>query len=190
MSRRSPPKPQPPSPATLITVYGLLGCAASFLFGRNPGDLPENIVTEICPSIIVICIFLVLYSLYDVMGCGIAQRLHHDVLDKRYDDIPTRVPEGVYLAQRAQANQVEQMPPFLVSTLCFSVLVNGKVGAVLAMLWSILRTMYASRYRKSIGIPMNKKGLAMYTIPCYFILNTMLMGSAVHAIRWMIMTNM
>ena len=189
MSTKSPPKPQPPPPAALITVYGILGFAASFFFGHDPGDIPENIVAELCPSIIVICIFLVTYSVYDVMGCGIAKARHQN-LAKKYDDSPARVPEAVYLAERAQANQVEQMPSFLVSTICFSALVNGKIGAVLAMLWSILRRLYAAKYRSSVGIPLNQKGLAAYTIPCYFILNTMLMGSAIHAIRWVIITRM
>jgi len=91
----------------------------------------------------------------------------------------------VHLAQRAQLNQVEQFPCFLVSTISFSVLVNGNLGACLAGVWSILRMLYASTYRKSVGIQPSKKGLGIYTIPCYFILNTMLMGSAIHAIRWM-----
>lgn len=170
-----------------MVVYGLLGCALSFLVGNNPGHIPENLVAEICPSIIVICIFLVTYSVYDVMGCGVAKATHQD-LAKKYDDTPPRTPEAVYLAERAQGNQVEQIPSFLVSTMCFSILVNGKVGAVLSMAWSILRRLYASKYRSSVGIPLNEKGLAAYTIPCYFILNTMLMSSVVHGIRWIIMT--
>lgn len=180
------PKEQelPPSASVLIATYGLLGGALSFLFGHTPGDLPENIVAELCPSIIVICIFLVLYETYDVMGVGIA-KMKGGIYSKRYEDMPAKVPESVYLAQRAHMNQVEQILPFVISTLCFSVLVNGKIGAILAMVWSILRVFYSSTYRNSVGIPPEEKGLAKYTIPCYFIISTMAMGSAVHAIRWM-----
>ena len=46
---------------------------------------------------------------------------------------------------------------------------NGKAGAVLALAWVMLRVMYASMYRNSVGIPSNKKGLGTYTIPCYFL---------------------
>lgn len=194
MATKRPPNPQtPPPPLALFTVYGVLGAVLSFLFGHTtPGSIPENLenlVAEICPSVIVVCLFLVSYSVYDVLACGLAKAAHLDEA-KKYDDTPasTRVPEAVHLAERAQANQVEQIPSFLFSTMCFSILVNGKVGAVLSLTWSVLRRMYASKYRSSVGIPLNEKGLTLYTLPCYFIVNSMLMGSAVHALRWTIMT--
>ena len=178
-------KKQPPSAVVLIATYGFLGGITSYLFGNNPGEIPQDIISELCPSIVVICLFLVYYECYDVMGVGIAKINNSDMLKKKYEDTATFIPEAVYLAQRAQLNQVEQFPCFLVSTISFSILVNGKLGATLAAVWGILRMKYASTYRNSVGIQPSKKGLGIYTIPCYFILNTMLMGSAIHGIRWM-----
>ena len=78
----------------------------------------------------------------------------------------------------------EQMPLFLIGTVCFSVLVNGTVGAILGLVWVILRRMYASKYRSSMGKKFRDKGLASLTVPCYFIVNTLVTASAVHALRW------
>lgn len=187
-SKKSPPEQNgPPSAVAIFATYGILGAALSFFCGHDPGYVPENLVAELCPSIIVISLFLVTYSLYDVMACGVTRAARQD-LTKKYDDtVRTTTPEAVHLAERAQANQVEQMPLFLVATITFSALVNGKVGATLAMMWSILRRLYASRYRNSVGVPPQDKGLATYTLPCYFILNAMLMSSAVHALRWVLL---
>jgi hypothetical protein len=106
--------------------------------------------------------------------------------DLDYKDFPSKLPESAFLAERAQMNQLEQMPSFLIGIISFSILVNGKVGAVLGFIWVILRRMYASRYRNSVGKKFRDKGLGTFTVPCYFILDTLLMGSAVHACRWMI----
>jgi uncharacterized MAPEG superfamily protein len=169
----------------LLAVYVILGSTFSFAFGRKPGILPDNVVAELCPSIVVICVFLTTYSIYDVMSCGIA-KAELWTSDKTYKDFPAKLSEKAFLAERAQMNQVEQLPSFLVATICFSVLVNGKVAGGLALVWAILRRLYAEKYRTSEGVPFRKKGIGAYTIPCYFILNTMLMGSAIHAIRWII----
>ena len=61
----------PPSEATCIAMYGALGAAASFLFGHTPGTIPDNIMAELCPSIIIICIFFILYEVYDVMWAAV-----------------------------------------------------------------------------------------------------------------------
>lgn len=182
-----PPKP-PPKPVILF-IYVFLGAIASFFLGREPGSIPEGseFVAELCPSIIVMCIFLTSYSLFDVLGCGLA-KAKAGLPDLDYKDIPARLPEEVFLAERAQANQVEQMPCFFVGIICFSTLVNGKAGALLGLIWVIIRLVYADRYRKSVGKKFKDKDLGPLTVPCYFILNTLLMGSAIHALRWMIAT--
>ena len=98
----------PPSEATCIAMYGALGAAASFLFGHTPGTIPDNIMAELCPSIIIICIFFILYEVYDVMGCGVVKQKHGGgTASKTYADVPHKMAEEVYLATRAQANQVE-----------------------------------------------------------------------------------
>ncbi|KAL3924845.1 MAG: hypothetical protein SGILL_000800 [Bacillariaceae sp.] len=119
------------------------------------------------------------------MGCGQA-KARAGIFKKDYKDWPTRVPEEVWLAERAQSNQLEQMPVFLVSISLFSLLVNATVGAVLGLIWVVIRRVYAERYRKSVGKKFADKGLGQLTIPCYFIIATMLTGAAVHALRWKI----
>ena len=89
-------KQQPPSAAVLIATYGILGSIASYLFGNNPGDqISKDIISELCPSIVVICLFLVYYECYDVMGVGIAKINNSDILKKKYEDTAAAaVPEA------------------------------------------------------------------------------------------------
>ena len=61
--------------------------------------------------------------------------------------------------------ELSEMPTFLIGTICFSVLVNGTVGALLGLVWVILRRMYASKYRQSMGKKFADKGLASFTLP-------------------------
>ena len=131
---------------------------------------------------IVVCLFITSYSLSDVMAVGIA-KANHGFLTKAYGIVAFNPPEEVYLAMRAQTNQVEQMPGFIVASLSFSVFVNGKIGAALALLWAVLRRLYASCFRASVGKTLNQIGLSRYTIPAYFIVNSMLMGTIVQCVR-------
>ena len=80
-------------------------------------------------------------------------------------------------------NQLEQMPLFIVGTFLCAVFVNGKVAGVLSLLWSILRRLYASTYKAGKGKKLKDIGLAKYTIPCYFISNTMVMSVAIQVLR-------
>jgi len=137
------------------------------------------------PSFVVICAFLVSYSVWDVMATGVAQS-KHGIMDKSYAEWASNpIPEEIHLAQRVQTNQIEQFPVFVVGTLGFSLYVNGMVGAFLALIWVLLRRKYASVYRNSAGLLFSQKGLATYTIPAYFVANSMLMGTAVHAARYL-----
>lgn len=183
MSAEPAPHSRPPSVAVISALYIVLGTAASFLAGEDPGTLPDDIVLALCPSLGVISIFLISYSILDVMSSAVS-KADYGYMAKDYKDFPNRPPEEVFLAERAQMNQLEQMPSFIFGTLTFSLLVNGRVGAMLALVWTVLRILYARAYRRSAGVPFNNKGLITYTLPCYFIVNTMLMGSAVHAFRW------
>jgi len=172
-----------PQPAVILVVYMILGSLISFLAGREPGNLPENIPREIGPAVVVICGFIISYSLWDCMAVGTAKARCSNVW-KSYKDLPQNsMPEEVYLAVRVQTNQVEQMPVFLVGTIACALLVNGTVAAVLALAWSVLRRMYASAYRNAIGVPFDEIGLGRFTIPCYFLSNCMVMSAAVHSLR-------
>lgn len=174
---------QPPPAFAILLVYTGLGFLIAFLFGK---DDPSNqdFVQELAPVIIVSCGFLVSYELLDVMAVG-AAKLKSKCHDKRSskDEINQVQDEEVYLAQRVQTNQVEQMTPFLIGSYSCALLVDGKVAGVLAMCWAILRRAYATQYRASVGIPVSKAGLAKYTVPCYFIVNVMLMASVIQSAR-------
>ena len=93
------------------------------------------------------------------------------------------LPEPVYIAQRVQTNQVEQLPGFLISSISFTILVNGKVGALLSTIWAVLRRGYAAKYKASVGKSGANSGIATFTIPAYFAMNSMLMGTVVQCIR-------
>ena len=171
----------PPPPGAILAVYTILGALISIFAGRKPGTLPYNIAKELAPAVIVICGFLVSYSLWDVMAVGVAKEKNNCF--KSYKDLPAQLPEEVYLALRVQTNQVEQMPVFIVGTMGCALLVNGSVAAVMAFMWSVLRRMYASAYRNGAGKPFKDIGLGAYTLPCYFLSNAMLMSVAVQSLR-------
>ncbi|KAL9186018.1 hypothetical protein ACHAXT_005256 [Thalassiosira profunda] len=173
----------PPTGAILAT-YAALGAILSFAFGRDPasGILPND-ANELAPTVATLCLFLVSYELLDVMGVGIAKSQHGIGTKPFSPSALTDVPEDVYIAQRVQTNQVEQMIPFIVASLSFSLVVNGHVGSVLTLLWVALRRGYARAYKRSAGKPPSKSGIASFTIPCYFILNSLLMGTAIQCIR-------
>ena len=189
-SPSDPPEAKPPSAEAILGIYVVLGSLMSFLVGRSPGTIAE--VEELLPSVVVVCLFLVSYSVYDVMSSGLAKVKEGKAsfIFKDYKDWPARIPEEAYLAERAQMNQLEQMPCFLIGMTSFSVLVNGTVGALMGLIWVVLRRIYAAKYRASAGKKMADKGLGGFTIPCYFILNTLLMGSVVQAVRWMAASKM
>lgn len=168
-------------------MYIGLGSLLSFFAGREPGTLPENIPKELAPVIIVISSCLVSYSLWDVMAVGIAKG-ETNTLVGSYDQMCSKkVPERVYLAQRVQTNQVEQFPVFLVGSIGCALFINGTVAGIMSLAWFVLRLAYASTYRNAVGVSsMSAIGLAKFTIPCYFLSNSMLMASAVHAVRCLV----
>jgi uncharacterized MAPEG superfamily protein len=176
--------PAPPPAVAIFTVYLALGIFLSYSFGRDLGTLPpaDDLAREISPTLSIICIFLVSYSLFDVMAVGAAKQ-KHGFSTKKFGPWIHNPPEEVYLALRAQTNQVEQLPAFLIGSLSFSILVNGTVGAILSLVWTVLRRLYASRYRSAMGQTSKESGIATFTIPAYFALNAMLMGTAVHCLR-------
>lgn len=182
MASDSPKAPTPPSPFALLGMYILLGSIISFAFGRQPGTMPENLIREVSPTLIVICFFMVSYSLWDVMAVGVSKQ-KFGILAKRHDDLPAKWPEEINLAQRVQTNQIEQIPVFIVGSIGCAVMVNGTVAGVLALIWAVFRRLYAATYRAGVGKRFDEIGLSRFTIPAYFASNVPLMATAVHAIR-------
>ena len=93
----------------LVTVFTLQGAALAYLFGREPGTLPDDIVKELAPSIVVVCGFLISYEFCDVMSVGMAKG-RSGILEQTYRDLPVKEDEEVYFRQRVLTNQLEQMP--------------------------------------------------------------------------------
>lgn len=139
-------------------------------------------MVEVAPAVFVICCFITYYGIWDVMAAGLSKKKYGLTLIS-YDEQPVRMPEEVFLAERAQMNQVEQMPVFLIGTLGCAFMVNGKVAAVMSFFWSILRLRYVAVYRQSVGLRWNAKGLGTYTVPCYFLSNGMVMATAIQCLR-------
>ena len=182
----SKPDGAPPPRLVILMIYLVLGSAISFLTGREPGTLPVNILKELAPSVIVICIFLLNYELSDCMGVGGAKRKCESLTGMSYNEYSKiQIPEEVYLAQRVQTNQVEQMPVFLSGIISCALFVNGTVAAILGLLWSILRMRYGYVYRGSVGMKHEQtmKRIGQCTIPAYFLAVSMIMSAAIHAIR-------
>ena len=186
-TKSSADDPAPPPAVAIFLTYLFLGTVLSFCFGRDPGaplPLADELVRDISPTMAIISLFLVSYSLFDVMAVGAAkQKYMYGFSKKKFGPWIHNPPEEVYLALRAQTNQVEQLPGFLIGSIFFSILVNGTTGAILSLVWAVLRRLYASRYRSAAGKTIEESGIATYTIPAYFALNAMLMGTTVQCLR-------
>ncbi|KAL7492903.1 hypothetical protein ACHAWT_002022 [Skeletonema menzelii] len=166
----------------LVIMFTILGASLAFLFGREPGTLPEDIVKELAPSIVVVCGFFMSYEFCDVMGVGMAKG-RTGIFEQTYKDLPAKEDEDVYLRQRVLTNQLEQMPLFIVGTFLCALLVNGKIAGILSLSWVLLRRMYASEYKRGRGKKLKQIKLAKFTVPCYFLCNAMVMAAGIQAMR-------
>lgn len=172
----------PPSPMAILVMYIMFGSAISFLAGREPVSLPDDLLQELGPALIAVCAFLLSYSSIDVLYVGHA-KAQCGFVDTSYNELPKQLPEPVYLAMRTQTNQLEQMPVFVVGTIGCALFVNGIVAGIMGSLWVLLRWLYASAYRNAVGITLKKAGLFKFTVPCYFLVNPMVAATMVHFIR-------
>eukprot|EP01094_Clydonella_sp_ATCC50884_P025246 TRINITY_DN656_c0_g1_i1.p2 TRINITY_DN656_c0_g1~~TRINITY_DN656_c0_g1_i1.p2 ORF type:complete len:174 (+),score=57.83 TRINITY_DN656_c0_g1_i1:64-522(+) len=134
---------------------------------------------ELAFPALVSCFFWLWYSFVDVMAVGKAKQAHPKEAGLLHRANPADVPEDIILAQRAQMNQVEQMPGFFIGMWTFSLFVDARIGAGLGLLWVVLRALYASTYRNGAGKKFLQMGLLKYTIPCYLILNFLCAGTIV-----------
>ena len=68
--------PEPPPALAIFSIYLGLGTLLSFGFGRDLATLPpaDEWAREVSPTIIIICLFLTSYSLFDVMAVGVAKQ--------------------------------------------------------------------------------------------------------------------
>ena len=122
------------------------------------------------------------------MGVGIARRTTTIAAWQglKYSDYGSKLlPEAVYLAQRVQTNQVEQLPVLLVGTISCALYVNGNVAAVIATIWCLLRIRYGYVYRASVGLTQGEAfpRIGTYTVPAYFCACALVMAPAITALR-------
>jgi len=179
----------PPPLWVWVAVFVVVGGLLSY-FGREPGTLPHNVVSEIWLTVLAISGFIFCYVVLDTIGSGRSKytpdgkSVGPPPNELTYDEQPLRQPEAVYLAGRAQANQVEQMPGFITVAFMFSILVSGEVGGIFSLLWVILRQIYSHKMRASVGIPMSAKGVQPFTGPCYMIVGSMATATFIHMARY------
>lgn len=143
------------------------------------------------PTVAVAAGFLVTCGVCNAMAVGTAKLRTNYHVAGTYGDLAKREPSGnppeeAYLVLRAQTNQLEQMPAFLVGGLSCAAFVDGAAAAALSLAWAILRRRYAAVYRRSVGVPFDKMGLEKYTVPAYFVSNTMLVSAVVQAARFIL----
>ena len=81
----------------MLAIYAVLGAALSFGIGRTPGTLSFDFAELALPAV-ALAMFVVLYSLYDVMAVG-AVKIEKKAFDTKKTD---QVDEAVHLAERAQ----------------------------------------------------------------------------------------
>ena len=172
-------------------MYIVLGCLISFGTGREPGTLPDNVLKELAPTTVVLAVFLTYYELADCMGVGISKGTSSKnkaaMLYNEYSTQP--IPEQVYLAQRVQTNQIEQMPVMIVGAVLCAIYVNGWTAGIMSLLWALLRIQYSQTYRSAcVGLKYKDvmSRIGKFTVPAYFVCNSMLMAAAVHAVRTML----
>jgi len=119
------------------------------------------------------------------MAVGAAKRgtMAGDASYRQYGMEP--VSEEVYLAQRVLTNELEQMPGFFLGTIGCAIYINGNVAAGMALCWSLIRIGYGIVYRGSVGLKYKQvmERIVRFTIPSYFISNTMVMATTIHAVR-------
>lgn len=170
----------PPSKVAVSAVFAVAGTALAAVAGGGQKGPAIASAEEMVPTACVSCLFLLSYSVLDVIAVGDAKSKYGDGGDGG------RVPEEVRVAQRAQANQVEQLPGFLVGSFAFSYLVNPRVGAALSLVWAVLRRLYAKAYRN--GVHNKNKAEAHRSREKYFkasalISNSMLAGAVAQSCR-------
>eukprot|EP00048_Salpingoeca_helianthica_P015543 m.227317 g.227317 ORF g.227317 m.227317 type:complete len:188 (+) comp17186_c0_seq1:13-576(+) len=122
------------------------------VFGRFV-DFPADLALPALAT----AVFSAYYILFDVFSAGLA-RQRYKVPFPRMDG-----PAPFHRAQRAQANQVEQMPIFLSLMWASAVCVNGPLAGVVGLVWVALRISYAHTYRKTAKRPT----LLTRTLPAY-----------------------
>jgi len=159
------------SPLVMIAINLFFGCVLSYSAGRTPGSSP--VITEMALPAIATGLFILMWASFDTLSVG-ASKLS-----------TTKGSEDDYIrADRAHRNQVDQMPSFFACLWTFSVIVNGRVGGMLGLIWTMLRMSYSASFRSAH--PSSEAGLVKYTVPAYMVVNTMASASLIHGMRMLV----
>eukprot|EP00965_Chrysotila_dentata_P216691 6189521-Pleurochrysis_carterae.AAC.1 len=175
------PASAPPWPV-LLFYFIVCGSISSFAFGREPGTLPQHPAHELALPALACALFVTTYELFDVMAVGMSKQ-KYKLFSMPRSKWPSMVPEEVQILEAIQRNQVEQAPFSLIVTLLYSTFVSGYAGGVIAMIWVLLRRRYVHVYRNSVAKSFNDTGIVKITVPAYFCIHTMSMGTIIHMLR-------
>ncbi len=157
----------------------VVATGAAFAFGKDLSVPTET--KDLALSLIASSLFLAVYTV-DLMSIG-ALRNQFKLWDTYHKLDRSKTPEPLLLAERAAANQTEQMPTFFLALWLGTFLLNARVAGVLGLVWVGLRAGYSSTMRNSAGQTWAAKAIGRFTIPAYFCISTMLMGATVNVLR-------
>jgi hypothetical protein len=152
---------------------------AAIVFGK---DLSEPTpIKDLGFSLLASSFFLMIYTV-DLMSIG-HLRTKFKLWDSYVQLDRSKTPEALLLAERAATNQSEQLGTFFVALWLGTFLLNARFSGICGLLWVALRALYVQTLRTSDGQKWAEKNVGKFTIPCYFLISTMLMGSTVNVLR-------
>ena len=167
---------------SLQSVYGGGQLSTVAKFGRNVVDNVERLMQNLTqfrgPVLVTVVYFVMWYSFLFGLQTRTKYRLkaRYEQEGKVFDRYFGQDPE-MLAADRAVANTLEQMGPFLVSLWLFACFVSTTYATTLGAIYIALRSVYPFLLGQRLSKVQSKR-VAMVTFPCYIIVFTMLGGSA------------
>ena len=163
-------KDGPPPWWVLSLVYGALGWVVLHFFGRAFGGV-EDVVREFALPLLAAAVFVLSYEVVDTIGVaraalGNVENFKDGSLKQRFHTAAPDLPRDYVRAVRAQANQVEQVPFFIVVLFGAVLFADGFAIGSLGALYVAARVLYGCAYRAG-------RNIGLYTIPCYFIMGAL-----------------
>eukprot|EP00927_Polykrikos_kofoidii_P075952 TRINITY_DN72550_c0_g1_i1.p1 TRINITY_DN72550_c0_g1~~TRINITY_DN72550_c0_g1_i1.p1 ORF type:complete len:179 (-),score=35.02 TRINITY_DN72550_c0_g1_i1:132-668(-) len=158
-------------PSTVMTTVQYAICAGIAYF-VNSGGLMYCPASELKLPMIALTVYL--YSLYILL---FRQGLGKGILNKDLmNSTDSVIKANIASLNRVAENSLEQCPIFLAAFLTFSVLVNAKVGGILAFVYIAFMWLYLPLYGK---VPL----MFASTLPGYLIVEYMSVSVLIAAFR-------
>jgi hypothetical protein len=156
-----------------------VAAVVAFALGKDLADGVRVDFRDLAAPLLACSLFCALWT-FDLMSIGSLRR-EHKLWDSYHRLDRSKTPEAVLWAERLAANHAEQQPWFFLSVFAAAFFLNSNVAGALGLLWVLLRTLYSATMRADGKF--SDKGVAKFTIPCYFCLSTMLMGATINVLR-------